>query len=105
MRVGRAWVDMGLVFATTVGTPIDPSNLRRETKKLTALAGVPEMCPNELGRHRAANLLYDSGMPLERIADLLGHESTRMLAKHYRHRGRQAFSAHIAPMEQIFATD
>ena len=61
------------------------------------------MSPNELGRHSAASLLYDAGMSLDAIADLLGHASTRMLEAHYRHRVRASFSAHVAPMEALFA--
>src|SRR5207249_602286 len=30
MSTGPAWDDQGLVFCTTTGTPIDPSNFRRE---------------------------------------------------------------------------
>src|SRR5436305_2261901 len=32
---GDSWSNTGLVFTTAVGTPIDPSNLRREFAKLT----------------------------------------------------------------------
>ena len=86
LRVGSAWRSTGLVFTTEVGTPIDPSNLRRATKALCEDAEVPVVSPNELGRHSASSLLYDAGMPLDAIADLLGHQSTRMLEQHYRHR-------------------
>jgi integrase len=102
MAAGGAWADRGLVFCTEVGTPIDPSNLRRATHRLTVRAGVPAVSPNELGRHSTASLLYDAGVPLEVIADLLGHASTRMLEKHYRHRVRASMNAHVAPMEQMF---
>lgn len=53
------------------------------------------MSPNELSRHSAASLLYDAGMPLDQIADLLGQSSTRMLEQHYRRRVRSSFGAHV----------
>lgn len=102
MAARKAWHDDGFVFCTEVGTPIDPSNLRRETKALTEKAKVPSVSPNELGRHSAASLLYDAGVPLETIADILGHTSTRMLERHYKHRLAESMSAHVAPMEKLF---
>ena len=66
LKVGSAWRNRGLVFTTEVGTPIDPSNLRRTTKALCEDAGVEPVSPNELGRHTAASLLYDAGMSLRR---------------------------------------
>ena len=65
-------------------------------------ADIPYLFPNELGRHSAATLLYDAGVSLEQIADVLGHKSTCMLERHYRHRGRNAVSVHVAAMEQLF---
>jgi integrase len=102
LAAGCAWRALDLVFASEVGTPIDPSNLRRMTTALCEAAGVDPVSPNELGRHSAASLLYDAGMSLDAIADLLGHASTRMLEAHYRHRVRASFSAHVAPMESLF---
>jgi integrase len=102
LQAGSAWRALDLVFTTEIGTPIDPSNLRRTTKELCEAAGVEPVSPNELGRHSAASLLYDAGMPLDAIADLLGHASTRMLEQHYRHRSRTSFGAHVGPMEALF---
>jgi len=102
---GASWVDSGLVFTTSIGTPIHRSNLRRALRALTERAKVPNVSPNELGRHSAASLLHDAGVPLEVIADLLGHASTRMLEQHYRHRVRATMSAHVAPMEHLFGSD
>ena len=47
-------------------------------------AGLGHWTPSEL-RHSAASLLSAAGVPLEVIADVLGHASTRMLEQHYRH--------------------
>jgi integrase len=102
LKVGSAWRSRGLVFTTEVGTAIDPSNLRRTTKALGEAAKVDPVSPNELGRHTAASLLYDAGMSLDEIADLLGHSSTRMLEAHYRHRVRESFGRHVQHVEAIF---
>jgi integrase len=86
------WADDRLVFATTTGTVIEPRNARRHLADLctsldTDAAPFPVVKPNEL-RHSCASLLSDEGVPLELIADLLGHTSTDMLDRTYRHRLR-----------------
>ena len=40
----------------------------------------------------AASLMSDAGMPIEQVADQLGHKDLRMLQKHYRHRIRPTVS-------------
>jgi integrase len=56
----------------------------------------------ELSRHTAASLLYEAGVPLDQIADLLGQTSTRMLEEHYRHRIRPSMNAAVGPRENGF---
>ena len=51
-------------------------------------AGIDPISPNEL-RHSAASLLVAAGMPLEEVADLLGHRDVTMLAGVYRHRTKR----------------
>jgi integrase len=86
------WADSTLVFTTRVGSPLNPSNLRRELQRILAAADLPSVTPNEL-RHTAASLLSDAAVPLEQVADLLGHTSTRMLDQTYRHRLRPSIDA------------
>jgi integrase len=58
--------------------------------------------PNGL-RRSAATLLYEAGVGMEAIADLLGHTSTRMLEQHYRHRTERSLDAHLATtIERLF---
>jgi hypothetical protein len=44
-----------------------------------------ELQPNLL-RHTAASLMAHAGLPIEHVADQLGHTDLRMLQQHYRHR-------------------
>jgi hypothetical protein len=46
---GELWQEHGLVFTTTVGTPYESHNLRRDFRKVTAAAGLG--CP--LGSRRS----------------------------------------------------
>jgi integrase len=98
---GRAWVDHGLVFTSHVGTPVDPANLRRSFSALTRSVGLGHWTPKEL-RHSAASLLSAAGVPLELIADVMGHDGTRMTGTVYRHAVRPTVSAGAEAMQRLF---
>jgi integrase len=100
-RAGAAWTELGLVFTTTAGTAIDPSNLRRAFATVCRAAGLGYWTPRSL-RHSAASLLSAAGVPIEQVADLFGHVDTRMVEKHYRHQIKPAVDAAVAPMEALF---
>lgn len=40
LTAGALWQDHGLVFTSTIGTPLDASNVRREFRKITEAAGL-----------------------------------------------------------------
>jgi integrase len=86
--VGDLWRnEHGLIFTTSTGAPLDTKAVAAEFRAIAKdarLAG-RGLTPNDL-RHTAASLLADSGMSFARIADQLGHTTTRMLDMHYRHR-------------------
>ena len=103
LAAGSAWQDSGLVFTTTIGTPINPSNLRRSFRRVTTAAGLGRWHPHEL-RHSAASLLSAAGVPLEVVADVLGHDGTRMTALVYRHAVSPTVGAAMAPMESLFGS-
>jgi len=81
---GTDWSDSGLVFTTYFGTPIDPSNLRRAFNEVFGKARLGHWHPHEL-RHSAASIMLAQGVPLEVVADVLGHSSIRMTADVYGH--------------------
>lgn len=75
----------GLVFTTPGGLPIHGSNVTPVLRELLAAAGCPQVTFHDL-RHSSATLLYAMGVPLETIADILGHSTPRITAQLYRHR-------------------
>ena len=93
LAAGEVWNnEEGLVFTTSVGTPTDPTKNRKAFDQVVKAAGLePEWSPNSL-RHTAASLLSDAGVPLEVVAEQLGHKDTRMASLHYRHRVRPTVS-------------
>ena len=90
-----------LVFPTAAGTPIDPSNLRRSFSQITLAAGLGHWHPNEL-RHSAVSLLSAAGLPLEHVADVVGHSTTRMTEEVYRHRITDVIEHAATALDDLF---
>jgi len=97
-----SWADSRLVFATRAGTPLSASNVRRELDRITLEAELPGVTPNEL-RHTAASNLSAAGVPIEQIADVLGHTDTAMLMEVYRHAVRPSIDAAASAMNRLIA--
>jgi integrase len=57
-------------------------NWRRTFRRLCELAGVPDGHPHRFRDTLAVELLLD-GVPIERVAIVLGHSSVRITEKHY----------------------
>lgn len=92
----------GLLFTTEAGTPLDPANVRREFRKVVAAAGLGDLRPYDL-RHSAASLLAADGVPLEHVADFLGHDGLRMARLVYVHASGPSVDVAAAPMERLLA--
>lgn len=102
-KAGAAWRNgAGLVFTTEMGTPLDPSNVRRSMNRLAQKADVGHIHPHLL-RHAAASLLSAAGVPIEDISDTLGHRSIAVTAEIYRHPIVPIRSGHVAAMSAIAA--
>jgi integrase len=72
LRVGAAWEDNQLVFATASGGPITASELRRSYEPLLKRAGLPRMRFHDL-RHTSATLLLGRGVHPKVVSEILGH--------------------------------
>ena len=79
------WRDPDLVFATTIGTPLDPSNLvDRSFKPLLGRAGLPSIRFHDLS-HACATLLFSEGVPVKVVHEVLGHSSVSVTMDVYSH--------------------
>jgi integrase len=79
----KVWVDEGLVFATTVGTPIEPRNVNRAWDALCDRAGVRRVRVHDL-RHACASLLLGR-VDLKVIQATLRHTRMSTTADVYLH--------------------
>ncbi|MET7567715.1 site-specific integrase [Streptomyces sp. NPDC005492] len=102
---GKEWSPAGRVFTTRTGEPLDAANVRRDFKAIVKKAGLkPEWTPREL-RHSFVSLLSDHGIPLERIALLVGHSSQTTTEAVYRKQLRPVITQGAEAMDEIFAED
>jgi len=84
LRLGPLYTDLNLVNATELGTPINPSNLRRNYNSLIKKAGLKRIRFHDL-RHTHATLLLKQGVHPKIVAERLGHADTRMTLDRYSH--------------------
>ena len=99
---GPLWRENGLVLATSVGTSFESHNLRRDFRKVTKAAGIGERwVPKEL-RTSFVSLMSHSGVPVEEIARLAGHSSSRTTETIYRRELRPVITTGAEVMDQIF---
>ncbi|HUD40285.1 MAG TPA: tyrosine-type recombinase/integrase, partial [Streptosporangiaceae bacterium] len=103
LAAGPLWQDHGLVFASQAGTPLDASHVRRAFKAITRRAGLGEnWTPREL-RHSFVSIMSDNGVPIENIADLVGHASTAVTEEVYRHQLKPVITKGAETMNTIFS--
>jgi integrase len=83
--VGAQWTDNGLVFTTTIGTPLDAQKIvNRHFKPLLKRAGLPDIRWHDL-RHTYAALLLSRGTHPTYVQKSLGHASVQLTLDRYSH--------------------
>ena len=93
---GDLWEERDLVFASMIGTPLEPRNVNRRFDELRSRAGLDWLRLHDL-RHAFATFMLDQGEQLRTVMDLLGHSTIRLTADTYGHvlpaRAREATEA------------
>jgi integrase len=85
MKLAGLYKDHGLIFASGVGTPVNPENLvKRSFKPLLEKAGLLEIRFHDL-RHTCATLLLSRGVHPKLVQELLGHATIAMTLDTYSH--------------------
>jgi integrase len=101
LAAGERWTDNGMVFANTIGGLVDPARFGRAFAKVTERAGLGHWHPHEL-RHSFVSLASYAGVREEDVADVVGHVTTRMTHRVYRHAVTPTITAGKAAMEAMF---
>ena len=84
LLAGRHWRDHAFVFTSSVGTPLEPSNVTKRFRKLLVSAGVPSIRFHDL-RHTAATFLLAQGVDPRTIMETLGHSQISLTLNTYSH--------------------
>jgi integrase len=99
------WRDPNLVFASTIGTTLDPSNLvGRSFKPLLRRAGLPSIRFHDL-RHACATLLFSEGVPVKVVQEVLGHSSVSVTMDVYSHILPDMQERAAAAMDDLLANE
>ena len=104
VAAGERWVDLDLVFTTSLGSPLDAANVRRAFRRVAAVAGLDAEAwtPREL-RHSFVSLLSSTGLSIEDISHLVGHANTRVTESVYRKELRPVLTRGAGAMDALFA--
>lgn len=104
---GGRWFDDGRVFASTNGTELSAGNVRRAFRRVAKRAGLKaeDWTPREL-RHSFVSLMSDSGVPIEKIAQLVGHAGGSTVTERvYRHQLRPVIQDSAEAVDKLFVGD
>ena len=81
---GHQWQEHNLVFASTVGTPLEKSNIDKRFKSILERAGLPKMRFHDL-RHSYASLALSQNEHPKTVQENLGHSQISMTLDIYSH--------------------
>ena len=104
-RAGARWQPNDLVFPTWNGTQMDANNVRHGFRTVLRLGGftaeeAEQWTPREL-RHSLVSLLSDNDMPVEQTSRLVGHQTSLVTEKVYRHQIRPVLQHGARAMDLI----
>ncbi len=85
LLVGAEYAPYGLVFATSIGTPLLMSNVFRAFKKALARAGLPRTIRMHDLRHASATLALAGGVAGKVVSSRLGHSNIGTTLDLYTH--------------------
>lgn len=103
LLAGSRWQDQGLVFPSTIGTPLDTRNLVHRYHALLERAGLPRRRFHDL-RHTCPTLLLIQGEDLRVVMEVLGHSQITLMANTYQHVVQSLKRGAADRMQAIFAS-
>jgi integrase len=97
---GQRWKENGLVFASTVGTLMEPRNVTRRFTQLRDKAAMPWLRLHDL-RHACATFLLAAGVEPRTVMEILGHSTVRMTMERYGHALPERMRAAADAMDDV----
>ena len=84
VSAGDRWQEHDLMFPSTLGTPMDPSNMYKDFKDTLKMADLPDIRFHDL-RHTAATLMLQQGTHPKIVQERLGHSDISLTLNTYSH--------------------
>ena len=100
LELGRAWQDIGLIFTTRTGRPIEPRNLARSFRRICDSHGLRVIKVHHL-RHTTATLLKNLKVPARDAQLILGHSRMAVTLEIYTHEDRQAHREALGKISDV----
>jgi integrase len=97
---GDEWRESGMVFTSTIGTPLDARHVIRRHHAILKAAKIPHLRFHDL-RHSAATLLLAQGVSPKYISQLLGHKQVSFTMQTYAHVIRETQQELADKMDEI----
>jgi len=84
LAAGSRWRENRFIFASSIGSPLDPRNVTRQFKMLLIGAKLPNIRLHDL-RHSCATLLLAQGVNPRMVMETLGHSQVSLTLNTYSH--------------------
>ena len=104
LAAGDRWQETGLVFTSTIGTPLEPRNATRSFKALLARAGLPNIQFHDL-RRGCISFLAAQGVHPRVIMEIVGHSQISLTMNTYAYVLPEVQREAMAVMDYLFPDD
>ena len=84
LAAGKHWQERGFVFASSIGSALEPRNVTRQFKALLTVANLLNIRIHDL-RHSCATLLLVQGVSPRVVMETLGHSQVSLTLNTYSH--------------------
>jgi integrase len=98
------WQENGLVFPSSIGTPMNRHNLfLRHFKPLLKKAGLPDIAFHDLRHTFATIMLFEWGVSPRTVQEMMGHASIKITMDIYSHVMPNHQADEIRRLEKLFS--
>ena len=106
LLAGRYWMgkEWGLVFCSTIGTPLDPSNVTKQYRVIMKSAGIEQRRFHDL-RHSCGTFLTSRNVHPRVVMQILGHSQISTTMNTYSHVDLETMSDALDAITDLFESD
>jgi len=103
-RRTRRWRENGLVFPSTIGTPMNARNLyARNFKSTLRSTGLPDISFHDLRHSFATIMLLEWGVHVKYVSEMLGHADTTITLNIYSHLLEGSHEVEVRRLNQVLS--